>query len=329
MSIEAQWQRLGPLAIALWPVSLLFRLVVASRRWAYRRNLLKSKHPAVPVIVVGNITVGGSGKTPLVIWLVEFLRGHGLQPGVVSRGYGGGASHWPQQVGADSDPVAVGDEAVLLAQRAACPVCVGPDRPAAIDALLQHSGCDVVVSDDGLQHYAMSRDIEIAVIDGQRRFGNGLMLPAGPLREPVSRLRDVDLVICNGQPQADEFAMQLSSPQIYRLDGEGPSRDISVLEGQRVRAIAGIGNPGRFFDMLRSHGLVVQGHAFPDHHAYTAEDLAFAAELPLLMTEKDAVKCRNIFAGDAWVVSIQAQPEAPFVHRLSQALAHVLPGESR
>jgi len=329
MNIEAHWQRLGALAIVLLPLSLLFRCVVAARRMAYRVGLLRAQRLGVPLIVVGNITVGGSGKTPLVIWLVDHLRERGLRPGIVSRGYGGQARHWPQQVRADSDPAAVGDEAVLLAQRSGCPVAVGPDRPAAVRALLQHTGCDVVVSDDGLQHYAMARDIEIAVIDGKRRFGNRLLLPAGPLREPVSRLRSVDLVVCNGEPAAGEFAMQLRDPQLRRLDREGESAEIARFRGQRVRAIAGIGNPGRFFDMLRDHGLVVEAHAFPDHHAYKAEDLRFDTQLPLLMTEKDAVKCRRIIDGDAWVVGIQAQPDAAFVHRLNLCLADVSPDKPR
>jgi tetraacyldisaccharide 4'-kinase len=328
MSIEAHWQRLGVLALLLLPLSLLFRLIAALRRSLFRLGIFKTQRFSAPVIVVGNITVGGSGKTPLVIWLADHLREQGMRPGLVARGYRGQASTWPQQVRPDSDPASVGDEAVLLAQRSGCPVCVGPDRPEAVRSLLSHTDCNVIISDDGLQHYAMGRDLEIAVVDGQRRFGNGLLLPAGPLREPVSRLRHVDLVVANGEPGAGEFAMKLRSPQVCPLHGDGEPADISRFDGRRVRAIAGIGNPQRFFDMLTRHGLVVESHAFPDHHSYSREELSFADDLPLLMTEKDAVKCRRIINGDAWVVSVQAQPEGAFVHRLNLALEQILSGRS-
>lgn len=327
MSLESHWQHLGVPAVLLYPLSLLFRLISALRRLMYRVGIFQTHHFAVPVIVVGNITVGGSGKTPLVIWLTEFLREHGLKPGLVARGYKGQANSWPQQVRPDSDPASVGDEAVLLAQRSGCPVCVGPDRPEAVRALLAHTECNIVISDDGMQHYAMGRDLEIAVIDGQRRFGNGQLLPSGPLREPQSRLRTVDLVVVNGEPRPREFAMRLGSPRVYPLHG-GDAVDISRFDGQRVRAIAGIGNPQRFFDMLSKHGLLVEAHPFPDHHSYSRADLTFAEERPLLMTEKDAVKCRRIMNGDAWVVSVQVLPEELFVHRLNMALEQIQSGRS-
>lgn len=320
MSIEQHWQRRGVVAIGLWPLSLLFRLVAELRRLLYRRGWLHSRTFRVPLIVVGNITVGGSGKTPLVTWLSAHLRGRGLRPGIVSRGYGGKADRWPQQVLPGSDPTLVGDEAVLLAQRTGCPVWVGPDRPAAVDALLRHTDCDLVISDDGMQHYAMGRDLEIAVIDGERRFGNGWMLPAGPLREPLSRMRTVDLVVCNGSPHSGEYAMKLQHPRLRPLSDGGVARDIADFQGRRVRAIAGIGNPQRFFDMLGQHGLRVDPRPFPDHHAYQARDLVFADELPLLMTEKDAVKCARIVKGDAWVVTVDAQLEPAFVERLNLSL---------
>ncbi len=328
MNIEAHWQRLGVLAVLLYPFSLLFWLLSTVRRLSYQLGIFKTQYFKAPVLVVGNITVGGSGKTPLVIWLAVFLREKGFRPGVVARGYRGKASSWPQQVRPDSDPTAVGDEAVLMAQRTGCPVCVGPNRPAAVQALLEHTNCDVVISDDGMQHYAMARDLEVAVIDGQRRFGNGLLLPAGPLREPVGRLKKVDLVISNGQANSGEFAMTMSGPKLYLLNDERSLEDISRFEGTRVRAIAGVGNPQRFFDVLRQYGLIVEAHPFPDHHAYTENDLAFGDDLPLLMTEKDAVKCRRIFHGEAWVVRVEAQPEASFVNRLDLALNQILPRQS-
>ena len=328
MSIEAHWQRLGPVAVLLYPFSLLFWLASKLRRSAYQLGIFKTHHFKAPVLVVGNITVGGSGKTPLVIWLADFLRDRGLRPGLVARGYRGKASTWPQQVRPDSDPAAVGDEAVLMAQRTGCPVCVGPNRSVAVRALLEHTDCDVVISDDGMQHYAMARDLEIAVVDGQRRFGNGLLLPAGPLREPVARLKQVALVISNGMANPGEFAMTMSSPKLYRLNNEKSFEDISRFKGSRVHAIAGIGNPQRFFDLLGQHGLVVEAHPFPDHYAYTAKDFVFADELPVLMTEKDAVKCKRIFYGDAWVVRVEAQPEASFGRRLDLALDQILAKQS-
>ena len=318
------WQRLGFLAVLLLPLSLLFRLVVALRCSLYRVRLLRSRRATRPVIVVGNITVGGSGKTPLVIWLSDWLVGQGYSPGIVARGYGGQASSYPQQVRPDGDPAIAGDEAVLLAQRTGRPVCVGPDRPAAIDALLRHTDCDVVISDDGLQHYAMDRDLEIAVIDGERRLGNGLLLPAGPLREPRSRLKTVDFVVCNGDPRRGEYGMRLRQPRVSPLSDPQQTGDIERFRGKRVRAVAGIGNPARFFDMLRRQGIHVVEQPFPDHHAYTVADFDFDQPLPILMTEKDAVKCRRLTVTDAWVVRVEAELDEPFVHRLTQVTQTLL-----
>jgi len=319
--IESQWQRTGPLAVLGLPLALLFRLLVALRRAVWRLGLRRSYRAPCPVIVVGNLTVGGSGKTPLVLWLAQWLRGQGWRPGIVSRGYGGCARHWPQQVRPDSDPRVVGDEAVLLARQGGCPVCVGPDRGAAVEALLTYTDCDIVIADDGLQHYALARDIEIVVIDGQGGFGNGLMLPAGPLREPVSRLRSVDLVVSNGERRSGAHAMRMRPTGAVALNDERQVHPLEDWRGRRVRAIAGIGRPERFFDMLRRQGLLVEAVAFPDHHEFSVADLAFDDDLPLLMTEKDAVKCRRlIHHDDTWVVHIEAVPEAPFILRLERLL---------
>ena len=207
--LDHYWYTRSPWLLLLTPLSLLFRVVVGARRLAYRVGIKRSTRVSLPVIVVGNITVGGTGKTPLVVWLAGYLREKGHAPGIVSRGYGGTASHWPQQVRADSDPAVVGDEAVLLAATTGCPMAVAPDRVAAAQALVDQGGCDVIISDDGLQHYALQRDIEIAVIDGVRRFGSGFLLPAGPLREPLKRLQQVDLVVVNGLGDGDEHRMTL------------------------------------------------------------------------------------------------------------------------
>jgi len=271
--------------------------------------------------------VGGAGKTPLVIWLCAHLRQLGYRPGIVSRGYGGKASHWPQQVRADSDPVMVGDEAVLLARRTGCPMSVAPDRSEAVDALLRYTDCDIVVSDDGLQHLALGRDLEIAVVDGERGLGNGFLLPAGPLREPAGRLRKTDLVITNGPCWQDVPVMQLVRPRLVPLLAEGwaEAQPLDTLMGRRVHAIAGIGNPQRFFDLLRAHGIEVVPHVFPDHHLYRHIDLRFEPELPVLMTEKDAVKCQRFGRPDHWVVQVDAQPEKAFIERLDRLLAKRLP----
>jgi len=324
--LDHYWNSVNGVSLFLFPLSLVFAVVAGARRRAYRIGLLRRRRFPVPVVVVGNITVGGTGKTPLVVWLCEYLRGKGWRPGIVSRGYGGKARHWPQQVRADSDPASVGDEAVMLAALTGCPMSVGPDRPEAVEALLAHTDVNIVISDDGLQHYALARDLEIAVIDGQRRLGNGFLLPAGPLREPGSRLDQVDLVVVNGQGGDDEFSMKLFQPSLHSLTGDA-ELGIAEFSGRTVHALAGIGNPERFFDLLTRHGIQVDPKAFPDHHVFVAEDLEFDDRLPILMTEKDAVKCRRLHCRDCWVVHVDAQPDAGFVHRLNIALKDIVDGQ--
>jgi len=307
--IERIWYKGAAGAIPLLPISWLFRLLVTVRRWLYQRGWLTVHRFTAPLIVVGNITVGGTGKTPFVIWLINCLRRAGYKPGMVSRGYGGGATEWPQQVTSDSDPALVGDEAVLLANRCQCPMAVAPDRSAAVTALLDNNDCDVVIADDGLQHYAMGRDIEVVIIDGQRRFGNGQMLPAGPLREPVTRLNSVDLCIVNGETvAADEYRMTLTQSYLYNLQAPSTRQAVSYFKGQAVHAVAGIGNPERFFDLLRNADVEVVAHPFSDHHAYSADDLAFSDDLPIVMTEKDAVKCMRFARPNHWAVAIEMAP---------------------
>ncbi len=273
------------------------------------------------MIIVGNITVGGSGKTPLVIRLVELLREAGYQPGIVSRGYQGGSRYWPRRVTADSDPREVGDEPVLLARRCRCPVVVDPDRVSAAQTLLRSSDCDVILADDGLQHYRLARDLEIAVID-TRRLGNRACLPAGPLREPPGRLRSVDFVVGNGLAQEGEVLMVLAGERVVNLRDEGVSCTLKMLQGSLVHAVAGIGNPTRFFNHLRQQGIRVLEHAFPDHYDYTIEDLDFSDELPVLMTEKDAVKCRDWVDDRCWYVPVQAQLDPQWEQRVLTILSH-------
>ncbi|MGB5561336.1 MAG: tetraacyldisaccharide 4'-kinase [Sedimenticolaceae bacterium] len=324
--LDHYWNTVNAVSVLLYPLSLVFGLVAGLRRLAYRIGLVRVRSFPVSVLVVGNITVGGTGKTPLVIWLADYLKQHGWRPGIVSRGYGGRARNWPQQVRADSDPGSVGDEAVMLAATTGCPMCVGPDRPAAVEALLAHTDVNIVISDDGLQHYALGRDLEIAVIDGERRLGNGFLLPAGPLREPASRLDRVDLVVVNGEAGEGEHSMKIFQPSVQPLAGDG-SAGITAFAGRTVHAVAGVGNPQRFFRMLARHGIEVIPHPFPDHHPFCAADLDFNDELPVLMTEKDAVKCRRLGCRDCWVVYVNAQPDAGFIQHLNIALKDIVDGQ--
>ncbi|RDI99646.1 tetraacyldisaccharide 4'-kinase [Dyella solisilvae] len=301
--LEAAWYGVGRTPWWTRPLAGLYGAVTALRRWLYRVGLLRSTRLAVPVVVIGNLTAGGTGKTPVTIALADALRRRGYRSGVVSRGYGG-TQTVPTLLGEAPDPAVVGDEPCLIHASGAL-VAVGRDRPAAAQLLIA-AGCDVVIADDGLQHYALARDVEICVIDGVRRFGNGRLLPAGPLREPMSRLQQVDFRICNGGVMATgDVPMQLLGGQLRAL-ADGHVKPLSELAGQTVHAVAGIGHPQRFFASLRSQGLQVIEHAFPDHHAFTASDLAFGDCKPVLMTEKDAVKCRSVAQAHWWAAPVRA-----------------------
>ncbi|MGH8453800.1 MAG: tetraacyldisaccharide 4'-kinase [Nevskiales bacterium] len=322
MTLDSLWYGPHPARWLLWPLSLMYETAIALRRWLYRHGWMRSERLSVPVIVVGNITVGGTGKTPLVIWLVEQLRARGWRPGIVSRGYGGGSTRWPCEVNASSDPGEVGDEPVLLAQRLSCPIMVGPRRVDAARQLLARHDINIIVSDDGLQHYAMQRDIEIAVVDGQRGLGNGLLLPAGPLRESESRLREVQLVVTNGA-EGKGLRMDLAPDAFVRLDG-AESLPATAFAGRSVHALAGIGHPERFFDGLRAAGLRVLPHSFPDHYRFKTEDITFPDNIDVVMTEKDAVKCRGFAGPRHWYLAVQARlgPEAgPRLDELLQPLS--------
>jgi len=318
--LDHYWYSRSPWLVLLTPASLLYRILVRLRRAAYRKGLLRSRRVDAPVIVVGNITAGGSGKTPLVAWLAGYLAEQGFRPGIVARGYGGRATSWPQQVRPDSDPAVVGDEAVLLAGMTGCPTAVGPDRVAAAEALLRYNDCNVVISDDGLQHYALQRDIEIVVIDGVRRFGVGFMLPAGPLREPVKRLREADLRVVNGIGASGEHPMKLKSCVAHNLRDPNVTKPLKDFRDCKIHAVAGIGNPERFFQSLRQVIRRVEEHPFPDHYCYRANDLRFEDDAPVLMTAKDAVKCRRFALGHEWYVPVQAELSKEFQMRLSALL---------
>ncbi|MBK5103863.1 MAG: tetraacyldisaccharide 4'-kinase [Burkholderiales bacterium] len=304
---DKHWYRLSALSLALWPASLLYRLLVTLRRLAYLSGALRAVKLPVAVIVVGNFVAGGTGKTPLVLWLAAMLKKSGCEPGIVSRGYGGSAVG-PMAVDATSAVDLVGDEPLLMARASGCPVWIGRDRAgAALGLLAAHPGCDVLILDDGLQHYRLKRDIEIAVED-ERGAGNGLLLPAGPLREPVSR--QVDAWVVNSAPPGNHkpaYRMDLRGDNFRRVAAPRDSAPAAAFAHKKLHAVAGIGNPKRFFDHLAGLGLATVNHAFPDHHAYGAGELDFGECDALLMTEKDAVKC-EAFARQHWyALQVEAQ----------------------
>src|SRR5882724_226292 len=311
------WYRESAGPSLLQPLAWLYAAVSWLRRYAYTRGWLEAQRAGKPVIVVGNLTVGGTGKTPLVVWLAEHLSASGLKVGIVSRGYGR-SKRAPEVVHAESDWRAVGDEPFLLRQLTGCDTVVAQDRVAGAQALVA-LGADVVIADDGLQHLRLARDCEIVMVDGARGFGNGRLLPAGPLREPVSRIRQAGVVVVNGVPEhasllAGEgrlapatLQMSLHGGEAYRLDGRSGPQSLEHFSGKRVHAVAGIGNPGRFFRDLRAHGIDVIGHPFADHHPFVAADLTFDDDLPVLMTQKDAVRCRSLANARLWYVPVVAR----------------------
>ncbi|PUD98348.1 MAG: tetraacyldisaccharide 4'-kinase [Candidatus Sedimenticola endophacoides] len=318
--LEHYWQSVNGVALLLLPLSWLFSLLAWLRRLAYRHGLFETVRLPVPVIVVGNITVGGAGKTPLVIWLVEFCRALGLRPGVIARGYGAAPGQWPRRVDGASDPAGSGDEPLLIARRTGVPVWVDPDRPRAARALLAAQKCDILISDDGMQHYALGRDLEIAVSDAARGLGNGWRLPAGPLREAPSRLESVDLRVSNGPARPGEHTMRLAPLAIRSVREPARTRGWDSLTGTALHAVAGIGNPERFFAALRARGLEVIAHPLPDHHRFRAADIAFEDGLTVLMTEKDAVKCAAIAGERHWYVEVAAELDEAFRARLEQLI---------
>ena len=314
------WSSRGAIAWLLWPVSLAFGAIVFFRRLFYKLRIFKSHKAGIPVVVVGNLTAGGSGKTPLVLWIVQRLKEHGWKPGIVSRGYGGTATE-PREANITSDPAEVGDEPILLARRSGCPVWVAPERVVACRTLREHHPeCDVIVTDDGLQHYALARDVEICVVD-RHGFGNGFLQPAGPLREPQSRLSSVDAVIAHENAAIKGFKMQLEGENLVRITDAHDVRSVKSFAGQKVHAVAGIGDPKRFFLHLARFGLKPVPHPFPDHHAFSAGDLDFGDEAPVVMTEKDAVKCRRLARPNHWVFPVNAALDAGFERWLLEKLS--------
>jgi len=321
------WYGKSPVRYALLPVAAVYRGLARLRRTAYQRGWRPTVEVAVPVIVVGNVSVGGTGKTPFVIWLADQLKQRGRKVGIVTRGYRGKGTQWPRAVAADSDPEEVGDEPVLLARRTRCPVVAGPDRVACVEALLEHTRVDVVLSDDGLQHYRLARAFEIAVVDGARGMGNGLCLPAGPLREPPSRLQEVDAIVVNGAGwgHAGVFRADAVVTKVYHLK-DGAERPLESFRGKPVHAVAGIGNPQRFFDLLEDADLDVESHPLEDHAEITLDELTFDEPGAVLITEKDAVKCEHLKANGVWCVVVDFKFDADSASRLMRLVLRGIGG---
>jgi len=318
--IDYYWYSINFISIVLLPLSALFCLISSVRRILYKTGILQSYRAPLPVIVVGNISVGGTGKTPLIIELVKILQSKGKKPGVISRGYGGKAHTWPQVVNNLSNADLVGDEPQLIFQSTQCPVVVGPDRCRDIELLYKQFNCDVILSDDGMQHYKMKRDFEISVVDAKRLFGNGFCLPSGPLRERVSRLKQVDMVLYNGGGEND-IAFSLQPGKCHTISHiEIKSVELEFFSGKTVHAVAGIGNPDRFFNMLEKYDINVIKHAFDDHHYFIKSDLIFYDEHPVLMTEKDAIKCNDFELLNHWSVPV----EVKFTERAESDLQRII-----
>jgi tetraacyldisaccharide 4'-kinase len=333
------WYREDPGPGPLQPLAWLYGVTVRARRAAFAAGWARSTDVGVPVVVLGNLTVGGTGKTPLTIWLAGQLEARGFAVGIVSRGYGRSGAGESRDVSASSDWRQVGDEPVLLARRTGCDIVVAADRVAGARRLAQR-GAQVILADDGLQHLRLARSCEVLLIDGARGFGNGRLLPAGPLRERPTRPLRADVVVVNGAASHGSLArwlrpdealtMQLVAQDAVGLAGQQPPQPLSVWRGRRVHAVAGIGNPARFFRQLRDLGIEVIEHAFPDHHAFRASELAFADDLPVLMTEKDAVKCAQFASARLWYVPVTAHFSDGDAQRLlTSVLAKVSGAASR
>lgn len=324
------WYQGHPFLSLLAPLEALYRQVARRKRQRFLAGQGSIHRAPVPVIVVGNLTVGGTGKTPMILWLIGHLRARGLRVGVVSRGYGATPPSLPWRVRGTDTAAVAGDEPLLIVQRTGVALVTDPDRGRAVERLLAEERLDVILSDDGLQHYRLARDLELVMVDAARGFGNGRCLPAGPLREPLERLAEVDAVIHNGAAvdPADGYCLTLQPSALVNLrSGETRSLDF-FPPGQCLHALAGIGNPGRFFATLEGLHWQPLPHAFADHATYSAAELAFTPALPLVMTEKDAVKCRSFAAADWWYLAVDAQPSAAFVAWLDGRLDRLLPEHS-
>ena len=322
--LQRIWSRRGLIAYAFWPLSVIYSAAVELRRIAYSSGLLPVERFTVPIIVVGNLTVGGTGKTPLTIWLVEFLRAKGLRPAVVSRGYGR-RGKGPMVVTPERTADEVGDEPLLIYRRTGVPVAVGSQRADAIKMLMLDYECDVFISDDGLQHLAIESNLKIALIDGDERFGNGFLLPAGPLREHVKRINYVDLILVRDGKKENEMNMQHEISKAVNINNRQNVQPLKSFSNEHVTTIAGIRHPQRFFDLLAEKGIQSKNIAYPDHYGYTTRDFANLQEpgTTILMTEKDAVKCESFAASSWWCVVVDVKPDEQFIEELTSKLSEM------
>lgn len=303
------WQEKGLIAWSLFPVSLLFKLCSSIRRYCYQSHLFSTYQAPVPVIVIGNISVGGTGKTPLVIALTNALFNAGYKVGIISRGYKSHPQMYPYVLSDSSTAVQAGDEPVLIYQATNMPVVIDPQRCRAVQKLLAIHHCDVIISDDGLQHYHLHHDIEIAVIDGDKRFGNGFCLPAGPLREGIKRLKTVDIAVANGKAKDNEVLMQLIPGDAYLVKDPSIKKPLSDFAGSQAYALAGIGHPARFFQMLKQLGItLLEEKSYADHYQFNGSEFDFADKsVPIFITEKDAVKCTSVSKDNVWAIPVKAE----------------------
>jgi tetraacyldisaccharide 4'-kinase len=319
-SMARYWYSKNRWLLLLVPLSYLYQFFYRMHCLVYSLGIKKKFISCRPTIIVGNLTVGGTGKTPFTIALAKLLIAKGHKPGIVTRGYKGKSAVYPQYVEPESDPAIVGDEAILLASKTQCPVVVSPKRAEGIKLLLQNNQCDVILADDGLQHHAIQKDIEIIIIDGERKLGNGFCLPAGPLREPATRLSKVNFVVVNEKATAHKYSMTLKAGEIYNLQ-ERNSKLPATINGV-VHAVAAIGNPERFFCMLYEMGFLIKEHSFPDHHSFREQDFSFCKRGDIvIMTEKDAVKCRPFAKSHFWVLPVEAVVNKHFLDDFEFELA--------
>ena len=324
--IEKVWYSKNIFSLLLSPLSLIYISIIYLRYTLYQLGLISITKINAPTIVIGNIVAGGTGKTPLVIWLAKYFKDKGFLPGIVSRGYGGTYLSNIELVKPTSNPLLVGDEPVIIARNTNCPVVVAKKRAKGAKKLVEKYNCNIILCDDGMQHYSLARDIEIAVIDGQRRFGNNYCFPAGPLREPKSRIFKADLIVSKYNARTCEHKMDYTYHQLVSLNELSKTIPISDLHGMTVHAIAGINNPDHFFSYLRSHKLELIIHKFPDHYSYTEDDVKFDDNFPVVMTEKDAVKCLNYSSDKHWYIPISAELSKSFVCDLDKLMGKIING---
>jgi len=318
-----QWKKKAVIYYSLRPISWLFKIIIKIRCYLYRLRWFRSYQAIVPVIVVGNLTVGGTGKTPLVIALANYLIAHGQRPGIVSRGYGSQIKYYPHQVQTQDSSVQVGDEPCLLFKQLNCPIVIDPNRARATAWLLSQHDCDIIISDDGLQHRALMRDIEIVVIDGVEKFGNQALLPAGPMREPIANLSNADLIVVkNGQGRVQGYKMVLQPTELYQIHDHQIKKPLTDLKDRTVHLVTGIGEPNQLITSIAPFCKELIPHVFADHHLFNIKDFTDLTDAFIVMTEKDAIKCQALPLSNIWVIKANIQLPKSFFTSLMHLLQY-------